>query len=497
MSSAVTWRALEGTTAEGKFPLRQWVGESDHSAVFLTERLLRGVTGAQRAAIKLFPAGQTDSAAQLSLWRAAAQLTHPHLIRIFDSGRCQIEDEQFLYVVTEYADEDLSQILPHRPLTPGEAADMLPPLLDALSYLHGKGLIHANIRPSNVLAVGDQLKLSSDQILPTAGATLDRRRRDVFDAPETAVGVFTPESDVWSVGATLVAALAQGSGLSGEASHGDPPLPPAMPEPFRGIARECLRLDPKRRTSIPQIMARLQPAGRSVPADPEDQLTPRRSGRAPITIAILIIAVVVAMIVFFSHGKNAPPQSSDSGPAPSQSSSQSGPSQSSPSQSGSSQSSAPSVAAPNRAAQSTPTAPSVSATPPASVPKTPPATVASAPATPAANQSATQPANQPLATGDDVVQRVIPDVPQSARNTITGKVKVVVRVDVDASGKVSSARLTSPGPSKYFARLALNAAQGWEFSPTQSAGQSVASSWILHFRFGRKGAEVSPERVRR
>src|SRR5579863_7222929 len=186
MSSTVAWRTLEGNTVDGKFPLRQWLGGSDRGAVFLTERMLLGVTGPQKAAIKLVAAGTPGSADQLARWRAAAQLAHPHLIRIFDSGRCRIEGEQLLYVVTEYAEEDLSQILPQRPLTSGEAADMLPPLLDALSFLHAKGYIHAHIRPSNVLAVGDQLKLSSDQLLRTSDGAVEQRRRDVFDAPETA-----------------------------------------------------------------------------------------------------------------------------------------------------------------------------------------------------------------------------------------------------------------------------------------------------------------------
>jgi TonB family protein len=486
MNSAVAWRTMEGNTVDGRFPLRHWLGESDHSAVFQTERMLRGVTGPQKAAIKLMAADQTDAAGQLSRWQAAAQLAHPHLIRVFDFGRCQIDGEKFLYVVTEFAEEDLSQILPHRPLTPGEASDMLPPLLDALSYLHAKGFVQGRIRPSNVVAVGDQLKLSSDQIV-SSGTDSGKRRRDVFDAPETAVGIFTPESDVWSVGATLVAALAQGSGLSGETSQGDPPLPPAMPEPFRGIARECLRLDPKRRSSIAEILARLQPAARSVPADPAQfAATPRRSSRAVVALAIIVVALFVALIAFFSRGKNAP-QSSES---PQSASSPAASAQPGASQSGGSQPVTPSSTVPASQSSKPSSPPSVSATSAAPVPQTPPAAISSPPAAPAAT------GQPPSASGGGVVHRIIPEVPQSARNTITGKVKVVVRVDVDASGKVTSAKLTSPGPSKYFAKLAINAAQGWEFSPAQSNGQPAASAWTLHFRFGRRGAEVSPERVR-
>lgn len=449
MTSAVAWRTQEGTTVDGKFPLRQWLGGSDHSAVFLTERLLLGVTGAQRAALKLIPA---DSADQLARWTAAAQLSHPHLIRIFDSGRCQIEGERFHYVVTEFAEEDLSQILPQRPLTPGETADMLPPLLDALSYLHSKGYVHAHVRPSNVLAVGDQLKLSSDQLVRMADATSGQRRRDVFDAPETAAGVFTPESDVWSVGATLVAALTQGSGLPGDGPQGDPKLPASMPEPFRGIARECLHLDPKRRSSIGEIMARLQPAGRSVPAETEPRTAPprQRSSRTPVTMAILVVAILVSLIAFFSRGKNSP------------------------------------QVPPVQSQQPAQTAPAI----PQSAPQETPGVRATAP--PAKPHAAQTP--KPASSEGAVVHQVLPEVPQSARNTITGKIRVVVRVEVDASGKVTAARLTSPGPSKYFARLALNAAQRWQFAPAEGQG---SSTWQIRFRFGRKGTEASSEKISR
>src|SRR5258708_40009606 len=82
----------------------------------------------QKAAIKFTPAG-TAADLQLSLWRRAMQLAHPNLLRIFDSGRCRLSNTDRLYVVMEYAEEDLSQILPQRPLTASEAREMLEPVL--------------------------------------------------------------------------------------------------------------------------------------------------------------------------------------------------------------------------------------------------------------------------------------------------------------------------------------------------------------------------------
>src|SRR5271169_1396895 len=443
MSSAEVWKTWEGRVVDGKFPLRRWLGGSEHSAVFLTERQGQG---SEKAALKLIPADAGDADRQLARWRAAAQLSHPHLIRILETGRC---GHTLLYAVMEYAEEDLSQILPQRPLTSPEVADLLPPLLEALSYLHEKGFVHGRIRPSNVLAVGDRLKLSSDPIAASTDARSRRTQRDVYDAPETSAGTVCPASDLWSVGATLVAALLQSAPFSGDGSQSDPGLPKTLPEPFRGIARECLRFDAKRRCSISEIVARLQPLGRSVPAEPEPPAPRQRISREPIAAAVAVAALVLALVFFFARGKSGPSRPADT-------------------------------------AQPAATTQPVPETPPATAPLPSPAASVPKPAAP------TKPASQ-----GHVVRQVLPEVSQGARKTIRGKVKVVVRVDVDASGNVTEAKLTLPGPSRYFAGQTLKAAREWEFSAPEVAGQPSASVWSLVFRIGRKGTQVAPQRVRR
>jgi len=87
---------------------------------------------------------------------------------------------------------------------------------------------------------------------------------------------------------------------------------------------------------------------------------------------------------------------------------------------------------------------------------------------------------------------VLPDVPRKASETIHGTVKVRIRVTVDPGGSVSSATLDSPGASKYFSKLAFEAAQHWKFKPAQVDGQAVSSAWILEFQFRQSGTEVIP-----
>jgi TonB family protein len=68
---------------------------------------------------------------------------------------------------------------------------------------------------------------------------------------------------------------------------------------------------------------------------------------------------------------------------------------------------------------------------------------------------------------------------------------VRVRITVDPNGNVSNAALDSLGPSRYFANLALQAAQDWKFKPAQVDGQSVRRVWILKFDFRQTGTEVT------
>jgi TonB family protein len=99
----------------------------------------------------------------------------------------------------------------------------------------------------------------------------------------------------------------------------------------------------------------------------------------------------------------------------------------------------------------------------------------------------------PEAETEGVVERVVPQVPLSARLTIHGKVRVKVRVSVDANGAVSSASFVTPGPSKYFARLAMEASQKWKFRPAEN---HATEQWLLEYKFGRTSTEVTPSEVR-
>ena len=97
----------------------------------------------------------------------------------------------------------------------------------------------------------------------------------------------------------------------------------------------------------------------------------------------------------------------------------------------------------------------------------------------------------PSARGE-VLDQILPDAPQKALDTIHGVVRVAVRVHVDPTGNVSDATLDSPGPSQYFADLALKAARRWQFNSPDVGGHSVPSEWLIRFHFTPAGPKAIP-----
>jgi len=442
------WKPQEGQVVEGKFRLLQLLGGSDHSAVFLTER----AEEPKKAVIKLIPAVNAEN--QILRWKLDTKLPHPHLLRIFESGKCELNGHQLLYVVMEYAEEDLSQVLPHRPLTATEAREMVLPVLDVLSYLHGKGFVHGRLKPANILAIADHVKLSSDSISAISeGITPDGSSAPGdYDPPEAKIGKISAATDVWALGMTLTEVLTLQRPVWNAIKKQEPILPKELDESFRIVIRNCLRLDASSRWTITEIKSLLQP-------DKAPAAKVTRGHRSSVWFYVIPIFVLLVFGYMFSHMKHSKV------PANAQIDIQI----------------------------------SASAKPsPESTPQPPKPKIASSPAAvPSSKPSATTPAHsvapkvEPAApqTSASVVQQVLPEVSVSARRTITGRIRIRVKVSVDATGNVTDATLDSPSKSNYFNRLAQQAAEKWKFAP--AAGQ-----WIIHFVFTSSNTDASAEQVK-
>ncbi|SPE20886.1 hypothetical protein SBA5_30091 [Candidatus Sulfotelmatomonas gaucii] len=527
MSATAIHGDFVGRVVSGRFTLLRWLSSSRGVETYLTEF----GDPSQKATVKLVPASSGDAETRMSGWLAAANLSHPHLIKVFASGRCEIDSSPMLYVVTEYADEVLAEIIPERALTPEEAREMLGPAVDALAYLHAKGFVHGRLKPSNIMAVGDRLKLSADGLILAGAIGKPSIERTIYDAPETIQGRIGTSADVWALGATLVEILTQRPPAWYGAAAAEPAVSDSVPEPFATVAQECLRKDPARRCTLDQIRMRLDPGAvlppvkkkavlefKTRPEEPAEPASPplasvkpaiaaalkpaiaaalaapRRRVVVSTAVVTLLILTLVVWAIRSNHkppsqpapqAQNALPTSQAAAPAP-----QAAPPQSSAETSKRDQSAASAaVPAPVPASQDSAAA---SIAPPSQSS----ATAAPAASTPTVPPSQPQPAaSQPSGSGASkgaVAQQVEPDVLAGALRTISGTVKVAVRVSVDATGRVTDAGFESAGPSKYFGGKAIDAARHWTFKPAQVEGQAVASVWILHFDFKQSGVTVSP-----
>ncbi len=129
---------------------------------------------------------------------------------------------------------------------------MLFPLIDALHYLEANCFRHQRLTPSNIMAFGDQLKVSCDSLIPGGDSAADSR----------------------AIGALLQQAL-------GSAPNGP------LPEPFAEIVRNCLPTDPACLWNLAQIEAHLRGQSRAAAA-------PARV-RLGLTAAVAVIPGMIAI----------------------------------------------------------------------------------------------------------------------------------------------------------------------------------------------------------
>jgi TonB family protein len=544
-----SWKQYEGQVINNTFPLQRYLGGSSESAVFLTQ--LAGPQSS-KAVLKLIPEGASVDL-QLSLWRRASKLTHPNLLQLYQGGRCRLADMDLLYVVMEHAEENLSEILPQRALTPSEARDMLGLVLDALSHLHAQGLVHSHLKPSNILATSDQVKLSTDRLFPAGETRKSASKCTLYDAPESANQALTAASDAWSLGVILIEVLTQRGPGAQPGGAALPSVPESLPQPFRQIAQHALERDPRLRWSIAQITASLNPRAAAaaaqsaspvsvplsaVPAVPAAKLQAPKpapvipspppllrpaakaskpaplmppslppltkepsfgslkvgGARQDIVLPSYVVPLAVAVLVVFSiialpkilgrraESSSASTSASSRAIAPGPEAPAANPGGSRSAKLGSSAASKDSlkIAAAKPPAKDAPPPPAASPSP------TSPRTEADAPSRSAAHSGTT-------AGQGEVLEQILPDVPDKALATITGKVRVTVLAQVDAAGNVSDASFEDPGPSKYFSDAALKAVRRWEFTSPEVGGRSVPSQWLIRFEFSSSGVQAFPK----
>jgi len=247
--------------------------------------------------------------------RLAAQLTHPSVVGVFDL----VEDADGAWLVMEYVDGPaLSTVVRDGPLSPDEAARMLAPVADALSHAHALGIVHRDVKPSNILAGPDGAKLTDFGIARGSDdATLTRTGlvtgSPAYLAPEVATGgQATTASDVWSLGATLVHLLTgtppyHRAGMDNgplsvvyRIAHEDPPQVADAGWLAPLLARTMAK-DPKARPTMDEVRDHLLRT--AVAADQTMALPAVRPARRRVAVvaagvaAAVVVLLVVALVL--------------------------------------------------------------------------------------------------------------------------------------------------------------------------------------------------------
>jgi serine/threonine-protein kinase len=149
--------------------------------------------------------------------RLAASLDHPNIIPIYEAG----EEEGTFWIAMRYVDgSDAKNLLKqHGPLEPEHAVDIIVPVASALSAAHGKGLVHRDVKPANILLAGDGVDEDAHVYLSDFGVAKHSASRALtktgifvgtaeYASPEQIEGKqLDGRADVYSLGCVLYECL--------------------------------------------------------------------------------------------------------------------------------------------------------------------------------------------------------------------------------------------------------------------------------------------------
>ena len=303
-----------GRALSGRYVIERELGRGGMATVLLARDLRHDRPVAVKVMMRdlVAPAGAERFLHEI---RFAAQLTHPHVLGVHDSG----EADGLLYYVMPYVEgETLRGRLARAGALPlADAVRLLRELADALAYAHGRGVVHRDLKPENVLLSGGHAVIADFGI---ARALVAATRPDGADAPRlTATGVslgtpgyMAPEqvvgapdadhrTDLYALGVVAwemlvgVHPFGERSAQAIVAAHlTEPPAPlgvrrPEVPIALAALVARLLAKEPGERPANAEVVVRELDA---MSASPGRAAT--RPRRALLTVAATVIVVASA-----------------------------------------------------------------------------------------------------------------------------------------------------------------------------------------------------------
>ncbi|MEJ3405510.1 serine/threonine-protein kinase [Rathayibacter sp. YIM 133350] len=269
-------QGVETVTLAGRYEIRSIIARGGMGSVYYGW----DTTLARAVAVKVIPAGVTADE-QLRSEREiaiASHARHPGFVEVFDAGDAVWNDVASRYLVMGYVDgESLHAELAEGPLDLETVAEIGAQVADALAHLHGRDLLHLDVKPGNILI----------EPVPTLGFSCrarvidfgiarpsDSSSREANGELFASAAYMSPEqvadeplsggSDMYSLGLVLLRAITgveEYTGTKVEAAvarlHRDPAVPSWLPQQWRDLLAAMTARDPQLRPTAHDVAAEL------------------------------------------------------------------------------------------------------------------------------------------------------------------------------------------------------------------------------------------------
>ncbi len=302
------------------------------SRVFVaTDRAL-----SRRVVIKVLPPELTAGVNRERFRRevqVAAQLQHPHIVTLLSAG----EDGDIVYYTMPFIEgESLRTSLEKGPLAVREVVRILHDVVDALAYAHARGVVHRDIKPGNILKLGQHALVTDfgvakalNAAMPVSGITTAGMAigTPAYMAPEQLAGDPAADHriDIYAVGLLAYELLTGESPFTGPSPQATmaaqltrvpeplyqccPDVPPAL----SAIIMQCLAKEPEKRPPTAEALMSALDSITTSSGDIKTPLTPtlpsvaRRKRQLTIAAAAATVALGTAVAVFGSQRSDEAP----------------------------------------------------------------------------------------------------------------------------------------------------------------------------------------------